>query len=377
MFRRGGTSPIGRRAFLKAAGAGFAASLAPPAAEALARSDAVFASAYRDRGGAFGIALLSEDGAIVHRYALPARGHDLVRRPGGTTLIAFARRPGTFAAAFDLARADEPRIIKAPEGRHFYGHGAFSPDGRLLYATENDFGAARGVVGVYDATGDHVRLGEFDTFGTGPHELALLPDGKTLAVANGGIETHPDYPRAKLNVPTMRPNLAFIDAESGSLIARHALPAHMRKLSIRHLAIGSGGDVWFACQNEGDIAEPMALIGRARMRTGACEPVDLPQAATLSLRGYVGSIAANAETGHIAIASPRGGVALEVDPDRGGIVRSTMLPDVCGIAPSGSGFAFSSGEGAFAARRHRLGFDNHIADIADARGQAPGFRAMR
>ncbi|MGT2465595.1 DUF1513 domain-containing protein [Mesorhizobium atlanticum] len=26
----------------------------------------------------------------------------------------------------------------------------------------------------------------------GPHELLLLGDGRTLAIANGGIETHPD-----------------------------------------------------------------------------------------------------------------------------------------------------------------------------------------
>ena len=40
--------------------------------------------------------------------------------------------------------------IPSIEGRHFFGHGVFSPDGKLLYATENDFEAARGVIGVYD-----------------------------------------------------------------------------------------------------------------------------------------------------------------------------------------------------------------------------------
>lgn len=35
--------------------------------------------------------------------------------------------------------------------------------------------------------------------------MALMPDGRTLVVANGGIETRPDYPRAKRNVRTMAP----------------------------------------------------------------------------------------------------------------------------------------------------------------------------
>lgn len=367
MQRFGATGLIGRRTFLRAAGAGFAASLLPSAAEALAKTQAVFASAYRDRSGAFGIALLSEDGAIVHRYALPARGHDLVRQPNGDTLVAFARRPGTFAALFDLHRAREPVTIAAPAGRHFYGHGAFSADGRLLFATENDFDAARGVIGLYDATDGFVQIGEFDTFGTGPHDMALLPDGRTLAVANGGIETHPDYPRAKLNVPTMAPNLAFIHADTGDLIARHMLPPAMHKLSIRHLALARDGTVWFACQNEGDIAEPVPLIGRASLHSGAFELIDLPEPATASLRGHVGSIAAHPGTGHIAISSPRGGVAFSFDPASRAILATRNDPDLCGIAPSGAGFRYSSGDGLFGTARHDVGFDNHLIALPAAR----------
>jgi len=359
----GATPPIGRRTFLQAAGGAFAASLLPGAAEALETADAVFATAFRDRSGSFGIALMSEDGAIVHRYALPERGHDLVRQPGGTVLVAFARRPGTFAAIIDLSRRAEPAIIAAAGGRHFYGHGAFSADGRLLFATENDFDAARGVIGIYDAIGGFARIGEFGTFGTGPHDMALMPDGRTLVVANGGIETHPDYPRAKLNVPTMAPNLAFVDIGTGDLIARHELPASLHKLSIRHLTLDRDGTVWFACQNQGDIAEPIPLIGRATPSSGKFGLIELLRAETASLRGYVGSIAANTETGLIAITSPRGGVAHEIEPASGRVLRSVRRADVCGVAPSSGGFTFSSGEGAFADRHHVIGFDNHIARV--------------
>jgi hypothetical protein len=40
-----------------------------------------------------------------------------------------------------------------------------------------------GVIGVYDARANYKRIDEFPTFGIGPHDLALLPDGKTLVVA--------------------------------------------------------------------------------------------------------------------------------------------------------------------------------------------------
>lgn len=358
------TRLIERRSFLKAVGASFAATLFPSAADALAGAEALYASAFQDRSGAFGVALLSEDGTVLHRYRLPARGHDLAVQPNGAALVAFARRPGTFAVVFDLTRAHPPKVIATANGRHFYGHGVFSANGRLLYATENDFEAARGVIGVYDATDAFQRIGEFDTFGTGPHELALLPDARTLVIANGGIETHPDYPRAKLNLSTMQPSLTFVDSTTGDRLVQLKLTPDLHKLSIRHLAFDATGQVWFACQNEGDRTKMLPLIGRASLRSGKFRLVDLPDQHTRSLRGYVGSIKSNHKTGTIAIASPRGGVALEFDPAAGQILRSFETADVCGIAPVGKGFAFSSGDGLFAGRQHGIGFDNHIAGLS-------------
>ena len=49
-------------------------------------------------------------------------------------------------------------------------------------------------------------------------------DGKTLAVANGGLDTVPDAGRANLNADTMEPSLTFVDRGSGELLAKHALP---------------------------------------------------------------------------------------------------------------------------------------------------------
>ena len=127
-----------------------------------------------------------------------------------------------------------PLTISSAEGRHFFGHGVFSPDGALLYATENDFDNAAGMVGVYDATDGFRRIGEFPTHGVGPHELLLMADGRTLAIANGGIETHPDYGRAKLNISTMKPSFVLIDRCDGDLTGSMNWRAGQHQLSIRH-----------------------------------------------------------------------------------------------------------------------------------------------
>ncbi|EFG2885926.1 DUF1513 domain-containing protein, partial [Escherichia coli] len=209
---------IDRRDFLRSAGAGFLAALAPMSYARAMETDAVFATAFQKRDGTYGAAIFSEQGKLIYQIDLPERGHDISFDPVSKRSVVFARQPGSFMIVFDHTGMAKPLTIPSISGRHYYGHGAFSRDGALLYVTENDFENAAGVVGVYDATDGFRRTGEFPTYGVGPHELLLLEDGQTLAIANGGIETHPDFGRAELNLATMRPNFVFVDSRSGALI---------------------------------------------------------------------------------------------------------------------------------------------------------------
>ncbi len=56
-----------------------------------------------------------------------------------------------------------------------------------------------------------MRAGEFASGGVGPHEIRRMPGSDVLVIANGGIATHPGSSRAKLNIPKMQPNLAYIE----------------------------------------------------------------------------------------------------------------------------------------------------------------------
>lgn len=58
--------------------------------------------------------------------------------------MVFGRRPGAFFQPFDFHTGDMLPIVAAKPERHFYGHGVFSPDGQLLYATEGEKGSSRG-----------------------------------------------------------------------------------------------------------------------------------------------------------------------------------------------------------------------------------------
>ena len=365
------TPLIDRRDFLRAAGAGFAAAMAPSAWAATLAADAVFATAFVRRDGAYGAGILSEEGKLLYAVDLPDRGHGMTFDPFSRRAIVFPRKPGTLAVAFDRGGKGEPVTIAAPAGRHFYGHGVFSPDGALLYATENDFDAAAGVVGVYDAGDRFRRIGEFATHGVGPHEMVLLGDGRTLAVANGGIETHPDFGKAKLNLATMKPSYVLIDRQTGDLLEKHELPADLHKLSIRHMDIDRDGAVWFSCQYEGATIDRPPLVGRA-VRGKELELLDMPDKVLNGLRNSIGAMAANREAGTMAVSSPAGNSYVVFDTASGAVVSASRLTEVCGIAPDRSGFIASSGAGAIVAPDRRAVsepdyvWDNHMLRIGQA-----------
>jgi hypothetical protein len=297
------TPLLDRRSFMKMAGAAWAATLNPGSLFALERSDAVFASGFMAHDGGFGVATLAEDGTVIDRIALPARSHGMAYSAANGHSVAFARRPGTFALIFDTRRQAEPIVIASGEDRHFFGHGSFSPDGRLLYASENDFDANRGVIGIYDTTDRYRRIGEFETYGIGTHDMTVSDDGHLLVIANGGIETHPDFGRTKLNLDHMEPSLVLVDAKTGALIERHTMPQALRQLSTRHVDIDEKGRVWFACQYEGPRNDLPPLAGHFS-KGEDIRFLELPEETTVRLANYVGAIAVNRSQGLIGLTSP-------------------------------------------------------------------------
>lgn len=353
---------IGRRSFVKAAGAAFLAGLSPDATFALGRADAVFASGFRALDGSYGLALVSEEGEIIGGIDLPGRVHGLTFCAATGKVVAFARRPGTFAIAVDPERGSEPTVFACGEDRHFFGHGSFSPDGRVLYACENDFDNNRGVIGLYDATNGFSRVGEMPAHGVGTHDMAVSDDGRLLIIANGGIETHPDFGRTKLNLDHMEPSLVISDARTGALIEKHALPENRRQLSTRHLALAESGRIWFACQYEGPRNDLPPLIGYFE-RGEALRFIDLPEETTEGLASYVGAIAVNRRDDLVGLASPKGGLAVTLDGATGAVLRQTRITDAAGIAPGNGGFAVSSYDGHFGATRSAVAWDQHIVRL--------------
>ncbi|WP_416208175.1 DUF1513 domain-containing protein [Halomonas sp.] len=89
--------------------------------------------------------------------------HSGCRRPGRPQISAAlqASRPIGPCAGRHRGNARSP-VSTAGPAYHFYGHGAFSPDGRYLYATANRIEDGAGVIRVFDAGNDYALEGEID-----------------------------------------------------------------------------------------------------------------------------------------------------------------------------------------------------------------------
>ena len=326
---------FGRRAFLAAAGLGAVG--AATAGRRLGRPQPLFLSAHHSHDelphvGAF-------DGRRHLRFRLPIdlRAHAAVAHPvRRDAAVIVSRRPGNLLYEIDLAKGAVRQVVRAADNRHFYGHAVYSPDGRYLYTTENDFEDGVGVIGVRDAE-TLAWIREIPSHGIGPHELAWRDNGRTLVVANGGIRTHPGSPREKLNLPDMTPSLTRVDAASGSVAAVHTLDNPF--LSIRHLSVARGGLVAVALQHEGPREDAPPLVGFQR-GAGPIVLAEAPPAVLRSLNHYAGSICLHPDTGTAAVSCPRGSQVTFWDAGSARFLTSLPIRDAGGISLSANGECF-------------------------------------
>lgn len=323
---------IDRRSFLAALSAAVAGSLtAKPGLAAAA--EPLFVSACFDSAQAASVALFDLDGRMLFRTSLPERGHDIAIRPGSRQLIVFARRPGNWAAIINRDSGQVGQVIVTPPDRHFYGHGAFSADGTLLYATENNRTNSQGILGIYDATASYRRIGEMPSHGIGPHDLAFLPGYQHMVVANGGIKTQVETGREILNKDDMEPSLAIVDPKSGEALLSIDFGPKLKGLSIRHIAVTPSGETVFGCQYTGDQDEMPALVGTLTPE-GRTRFLDMPEDDLTSMANYVGSVALDASSKIAAATSPIGNTIAWWDLTTGQYLGRRRMSDVCGIAPA-------------------------------------------
>lgn len=265
----------------------------------------VLLSAYENARGEQFVGGIRLSNLEVFGANIPMRAHGCAVDPrDAQRVIFFARRPGADAYVLALSTLKLTHAFTTPGGRHLAGHGVFSRDGQWLFTPEHDYENARGIIAVRDARDFKIEA-ELDSGGLDPHEVVLF--GEELAVANGGIMTHPRSYRRKLNIDSMDSSFVLLDGRSGKLIEQHRLDNHL--LSIRHLSVLDAQHVAAGLQFEG---VPTQTPGLAAMyaRGKGFTLLPTPTVALRQSKAYVASVLADPSDQRVLASCPRGrGVA--------------------------------------------------------------------
>jgi len=277
------------------------------------------------------------------------RVHAPLMRPGSNDAVFVARRPGTLIYVVDVVEGRIKQQLSAQPERHFYGHAIFSADGRWLYVPENAYAkGGRGKVAVYDAAENYQRVQEFDLDGIGPHQLALMPDGFTLAIALGGIQTHPEVRRKKLNLATMQSALLYLDSRNGQVTERFDAPHQY--LSMRHLDVAANGTVMVGAQFQTTANPDENYEGPLVFSQRGTQPLQALQATGETWQAqhyYIASVAMNVSGTLAVTTSPRGGVVNLWQVEQGELLQTFAVRDVAGAGylPDQDRFVVSNGLG--------------------------------
>ena len=344
-------------------------------AEALSAKP-MFASAAKDRSGQFHLYLIGQQGQVMLDHRLPGRAHHTAAHPYLPLLACIARRPGGF---IDLVDYGEQRLVKrilAENGRRFSGHGIFSNDGRWLITTENEISSGQGRVVIRALEANYPIIADYPSDGIGPHELTQQPESPVLTVANGGILTHPNHGREKLNLDSMQPSLLRLNLLTGERLEQQQLPPDLHQLSIRHIDTNWQGTTVIALQYQGDIGHNLALV--AAHRPG--QPIKLlraPEPVNQAMKDYCGSATFDHSGRFAAVSAPRGDLITFWDMHEDQFISSIKSRDGCGLAATNNSAEFIISTGTGRCLRHNLqrgttvrlpstvvtAWDNHLATL--------------
>jgi hypothetical protein len=216
--------------------------------------------------------------------------HGFHRNPQNINRLAIFEKRGPGACEYDLNERKVVRYIPGASGRYFYGHGAYSIDGSLLYSTETMLKTKDGVIALRDA--DTLKiLGEFPSYGKEPHECKLIDGGQTMVVTNGGG-----------NMQGETPNVAYIDMNSEKLLEKVELTN--ARLNTGHFSVSDTGSlVVVSAPREGLSNQHLGGVS-IRPRGDYMESIASPLAVTQRMKGEALSVVIHPDAGLAAVTHP-------------------------------------------------------------------------
>lgn len=156
--------------------------------------------------------------------------HGVIKNPFAEERVIVFEKKGPGSAEIDLKANEIATRIQPAKGCEFYGHGAYSKDGRLLYATEYEKSSYEGKMTVRDAQ-DFSVIDEFPTYGEWPHDCQFIDEGKVVAITNGGGNIDGGA----------EPCVTFVDVQKGELVEKITFDNPL--INAGHLMLSSNLDL--------------------------------------------------------------------------------------------------------------------------------------
>lgn len=226
------------------------------------------------------------------------QGHSVLVHPGKNGTVLALPKYGTEAIELDVRAGKVTGRLSSIDGYQFYGHGLFSPDGKVLYTSESAEKADEGLLAVRDG-GTYRILSRLPTHGTNPHDCHFVDGGRTLVVANAGpkeYDTTVDGGK--------RTSLAFLEVGTGKLLKKMQCPtpniklAHFLPLDDKTMVVGGVPGI-----------DKPKHPGRVVLSnaSGELEVLAVPEAELAQIRDEVLSLAVDPKRSTVAVTFPMSG----------------------------------------------------------------------
>jgi uncharacterized protein len=156
--------------------------------------------------------------------------HGVIVDPNDYFRLIIFEKIGPGACEVDLNAMKMVRKITTSDDKYFYGHGAFTGDGKSLYCTETYLDNKKGIIAIRDAQ-TMQNLGEFPTYGDNPHECQLIDNGKVMVVTNAGSTIGGNT----------EPSVTYIDMANQQLIEKVFMTNN--RINTGHIGIAKDGSL--------------------------------------------------------------------------------------------------------------------------------------